>query len=152
MSNVVHWGGGESVQRVWTILGFNLRAICCLRWNESSGKRLTGCYICHRRGIWSSKPLLVLTWVEAKRLMLRKNSKHCYYVINKSLWAVRGIGKVVRASFGNENEEMSALLAVRGSGLFCVACTPIKRVRVHFVHSLFWVSSRLLAVFTWSEW
>ena len=34
------------------------------------------------------------------------------------------------ASFGNENEEMSALLAVRGSGLFCVACTPIKRVRV----------------------
>ena len=29
--------------------------------------------------------------MEAKPLMLRKNSKHCYYEINRSLRAVRGI-------------------------------------------------------------
>ena len=45
--------------------------------------------------------------------------------INRSLRAVRGIGEVVRATFGNENIEMCTLLALRGSGLICVACTPM---------------------------
>ena len=38
---------------------------------------------------------------------------------------MRGIGEVVRASFGNENVEMFTLLALRGSGLICAACTPM---------------------------
>ena len=75
--------------------------------------------------------------MEAKPLMLRRNSKHRYYEINRSLREVRGIGEVVRASLGNENVEMCTLLALRGSGLICVACTPRYGVRAHFARSLF---------------
>ena len=38
MSNVVHWGSGESVQRVWTILGFNLRLYAVFGEMRAQGK------------------------------------------------------------------------------------------------------------------